>query len=90
MALNTVVQESRAGDLARRSSELARDVASLLGQLPPTDALLAPLTNVSGKLDDVARQFRRLEARLVKERWEAEAARVAAEIAAQDSVINAP
>lgn len=88
--INTVVTESKAGQLARQAAELAREMADVLQQMAPTDAFLTPWQAATGRAVAIAKALRRAEAELVKSRLELRAAEVAANIAEQDRIISAP
>lgn len=88
MALTTAVSESTAGDLAKRAAALATEAAALVAQIQNTDALYTQVANAAQNLDTAARQLRKAEARIVKQQLEDEAARVAARLTAQDTLIS--
>jgi len=88
MALSTVLTESRAGDLARRAGELAREIAAVRAQMSPADDFLVVVDTARQRSASIAKALRQIEAALVKARLEVAQARLAQEITDQDAIIN--
>ena len=86
--MNTVLTESRAGELARHAGDLAREVAAIRAQMGATDDFLAPFDTAKQRSAAIAKALRQIEAALVKERLQGQQARLQQEIDTQDAIIN--